>query len=93
VQAAGTLGFDVSEVLAEVANAVTRSAHSPKGQSRALRDNHGAPRPDGSPAAPVLATGSFPSSPLVPRAGTAPAVSLSRTGSPASRLRPARRSR
>ena len=93
VWVAGTLGFDVSEVLAEVANAVTRSVRSPKGQRRALRDNPGAPRPDGSPAAPVLASGSFPCSPLVPRVGTTPVASLSRTGSPASRPRPARRSR
>ena len=93
VRAAWILGFDVSEVLAEVANAVTRSARSPKGQRRALRDNPGAPRPDGSPAAPVLASDSFPSSPLVRRIGTTSVASLSRTGSPASRPRPARRSR
>jgi hypothetical protein len=93
VRAAGTLGFDVSEVLAEVANAVTRSVRSPKGQRRALHDDPSPLRPDCGPAASVLASGSFPRPPFAPRAGTAPAASLPRTGSPASRSRPARRSR
>jgi DNA primase len=93
VRAAGTLGFDVSEVLAEVANAVTRSVRSPKGQGRALRDNPLASRPDGNSEAPVLASGSFPYPPLVPCAGTTPVASLSRMGSPASQPQPTRRSR
>ena len=39
VRAAGKLGFDVSDVLTVVVNAVSLGARSPKGQECALRDN------------------------------------------------------
>lgn len=55
---ADKLGFDASEVLAEVANAVTRNARSPKGQSRGLGDDADHSRPARSPAR--LAASSFP---------------------------------
>jgi DNA primase len=93
VRAAGTLGFDVSEVLAEVANAVTRRARAPKGQRRVLRDDPSASRPDRGHAAPVLADGSFPRPPLASAAGTVPAASLSRVRPSASRPRPGKHAR
>jgi DNA primase len=66
VRAACTLDFDVSDVTAEVANAVNRSARSPKGQRRALRDDPVAALPDHSPPASGLASTSFPRPPLAP---------------------------
>jgi len=45
VRTAAKLDFDVSDVLTMVANAVTLSACSPRGQERTLRDNPGLPGP------------------------------------------------
>ncbi len=39
VRTAAKLDFDVSDILTVVANAVTLSARSPRGQERTLRDN------------------------------------------------------
>ena len=39
VRIAAKLDFDVSDILTMVANAVTLSARSPRGQERTLRDN------------------------------------------------------
>jgi DNA primase len=93
VRAACALDFGVSDVLAEVANAANRSARSPKGQHRARREGPIPACPDRGPGAPILADGSFPESPFALDASTSSAEPLSRAGPPASRLRPARRSR
>jgi DNA primase len=93
MRTAGLLNFDASEVLAEVANAVTRGIRFPKGQRRALLDLPIVPRLDRDPAAPVLASGSFPRAPLAWYAGAAPPTSLSRAGRPSSRPRPVGRAR
>jgi DNA primase len=93
VRAAGTLGFDVSEVLTEVANAATRIIRSPKGRRRALRDDPGPLHPDRRAAAPVLASGSFPHPAHAPCTATEPAASAPRAGSTASRRQPASRAR
>jgi DNA primase len=85
VRAADMLGFDASDVLAEVANAGNRIDSSPKGQRRAVRESPSAPRPDRDPAAPALASTSFPRPPLIQRARAASAVSLSRARSSTSR--------
>jgi hypothetical protein len=85
VRAACALGFDVSDVTAEVANAVNRTARSPKGGRRAQRDDPRAGQTDQRPPAPGLAKTSFPHSPFAPRADAAPAVSLTRATSPGSR--------
>jgi len=45
VRTAAKLDFDVSDVFAMVANAVTLSACSPRGQERTLRDIPGLTRP------------------------------------------------
>jgi len=66
VRAASTLGAEVPEVMAEVANAVNRSAHSPKGQRRAPLDDPRAAQADRSAPAPGLASASFPRPPLAP---------------------------
>jgi hypothetical protein len=62
LRVATKLGFEASEVLAEVANAVTRNAHSPKDQSRAPHDDADRSHPARSPAR--LAAGNFPDPPL-----------------------------
>lgn len=66
VRAACTLGFDASDVLAEVANAANRFVQSPKGDRRALRDDPRSALPDHSPPAPGIARTSFPRPPLAP---------------------------
>jgi hypothetical protein len=66
-----TLGLDVSDVTAEVANAANRSARSSKGQRRAPRDDPRAVRADRNPVTPELASTSFPQPPLAARAGLA----------------------
>jgi hypothetical protein len=45
VRTAAKLDLDVSDVLTRVANAVTLSARSPRGQKRTLRDNPDLTRP------------------------------------------------
>ena len=45
VRTASKLDFDVSDVLTMVANVVTLSARSPRGQERTLRDNSDLTRP------------------------------------------------
>jgi DNA primase len=81
MRAAGALGFDVSEVLAQVANAVTHSARSPKGREITLRETRVQTHPASGPEASQLADTSFPLPPL-----SAPADAV-RTG-PGPRLRP-----
>jgi DNA primase len=88
MRVAGRLGFESSDVLAEVANAVTRNARSPKDGSRALR--HDADRRHPAPAARLAGSG-FPYPPLAPRAGARPAAS--RSAAPASSVYRARRHR
>jgi hypothetical protein len=64
MRAASTLDFDASEVLAEVANAASRSVRLPKGRNRVLRDDPRAALPDRNHPAAGLARTSFPSPPL-----------------------------
>ena len=78
VRTAARLDFDVSDVLTMVANAVTLSACSPKGQERTLRDNPDRTRPAPGREAPRLAGTGFPHSPLSPHAIAAFAESGSR---------------
>ena len=78
VRTAARLDFDVSDVLTVVANAVTLSARSPKGQQRGLRDNLDRARPASGREAPRLAGVSFPHPPLAPHASAAFAESESR---------------
>ena len=82
VRAAGELGFDCTDVLAEVANATTRNTGLTGHQPRAPRNDQGR-----SPAAPQrsavrLASTSFPRPPLTPQASPGlphrPAASASR---------------
>jgi DNA primase len=93
VRVASMLGFDVSDVVAEVANAASRRARSPKGQRRALRDDSRAARLGRSPSAPGIASTSFPQPPIPTRANITPAASASRTGSPGSRPQPTQHAR
>jgi DNA primase len=93
VRVASTLGFDVSDVVAEVANA-NRRASSPKGQRRVLRDVSRAARPDCNKSAPAIASASFPRPPIAPRTDFTPvAAARTRTGSPDNRPQIARRTR
>ena len=78
VRTAARLNFDVSDVLTVVANAVTLSARSPKGQQRGVRDNPDRTRPAPEREAPRLAGASFPHPPLTPHASAAFAESGSR---------------
>jgi hypothetical protein len=88
VRAASTLGFDVSDVTAEVANAANRSARSPKGQGRRVgRDDPGAAQADRSPPPPRLASASFPCRPFIQPVGLRLPNSQAGTGLPRSRPR------
>jgi hypothetical protein len=64
MRAACSLDFEASEVLAEVANAASRSVRLPKGQDRTPRDDPISALPDRNNPAPVLARTSCPSPPL-----------------------------
>jgi DNA primase len=66
VRAAVTLGFDATEVIAEVANTATRDARSPKGRQRARRGTRERDRPVPGPEPARLASASFPLQPLAP---------------------------
>jgi DNA primase len=90
MRAACTLDFEVSEVLAEVAN---RSARAPKGNRRTLGDDSRATRSNHSPPAPEFARASFPRPPIPTRTDITPAPSASRTRSPGSRPQLARHAR
>jgi DNA primase len=85
---ADRLGFEVSDVLAEVVNAVTRAACTPKAghrdQCNSLNRSH--PGVHGTPAR--LAAGSFPRPPLARHGAVAPAAPALRPPAPANRLRP-----
>jgi DNA primase len=83
VRAACALDFGVSEVLAEVSNAINNSDVSPKGQRRAVRS-------DRMPSAPELASTSFPCPSLDARIGATLAAASARTGSSDSRRRASR---
>ena len=74
VRAAVKLGFDVTEVMAEVANAATRDARSPKGRAPARHDTRERARPVPGPEPARLASASFPLQPLVPSDVAGPAV-------------------
>ena len=87
VRTAAKLDLDVSDVLTMVANAVTLSARSPKGQERALRDNPDRTRPAPGREAPRLAGTSFPHPPLSPHASAVSTGSGFHSRPPASALR------
>lgn len=93
VRASAALEFDVCEILAEVTNATTPSARSPKGEHAPRRDPSN-PRADRNLPPPVLATASFPRLSLNPRAGSnSPLLSLSSVRSAALQSPRARRAR
>ena len=87
VRTAAKLDLDVSDVLTMVANAVTLSARSPKGQEPALRDNPDRTRPALRREAPRLAGTSFPHPPLSPHASAVSTGSGFHSRPPASALR------
>jgi DNA primase len=89
MRAAGKLGFDCTDVLAEVANAATRSARSAGHQPRAPHNAQDR-SPAAKPSTARLASTSFPHSPLTPQAS--PGLSR-RLATPASRQRSARPAR
>jgi len=66
VRAAAKLGFDATEVIAEVANTVTRDARSPKGRAPARHGTHERARPVPGPEPARLAGAGFPLPPLSP---------------------------
>ena len=90
VRTAGKLSFDCTDVLAEVANAITRNTLSAGHQSRRLHYDQVRSPIAPQPSAARLASTSFPRPPLASQAGPglppAPAA-------PASRQRPARLAR
>jgi DNA primase len=74
VRAAVKLGFDATEVMAEVANTVTRDARSPKGRALARHGTRERARPVPGPEPARLAKASFPLHPLTPPDVAGPAV-------------------
>jgi DNA primase len=74
VRAAAKLGFDATEVMAEVANTLTRDARSPKGRAPARHGTRERVRPVPGPEPARLAEASFPLQPLAPPDGAGPAV-------------------
>ena len=74
VRAAVKLGFDATEVMAEVANTVTRDARSPKGRAPARHGTRERARPVPGPEPARLAEASFPLHPLAPPDVAGPAV-------------------
>ena len=90
MRVADRLGFGLSDVLAEVANSITRHARSPKDGSRALRDDADR-RQAPAAAAARLAGSSFPRPPPAPQVATRPAAP--RPAAPASRVHRARQRR
>src|SRR5215469_14923736 len=74
VRTAVKLGFDATEVMAEVANTVTRDAHPPKGRALARHGTRERARPVPSPEPARLAGASFPLQPLAPSDIAASAV-------------------
>jgi DNA primase len=91
MRTAGRLGFEASDVLAEVVNAVSATARPPKAGRRDLRHGMGSSHP-GAHATPAQLVGSsFPRPPLARHGAAAPAASAARQPAPANQLRPARR--
>ena len=72
VRTAGKLGFDCTDVLAEVANAITRNTRSAGHQSRGLHYDQVRSPIAPQPSAARLASTSFPRPPLAPQAGPEP---------------------
>ena len=90
VRAAGKLGFDCTDMLAEVANATTRNTGSAGHQPCAPHNDQGRSPAAPQPSAARLASTSFPRPPLTPQAS--PGLPR-RPAAPASRQRPARLAR
>ena len=90
VHAAGKLGFDVIDVLAEVANATTRRTGPAGHQPRARHPGPSCGAGASQPTAARLASTSFPGPPLAPHPTPVPA---SRPATPATRQRPSRLAR
>jgi DNA primase len=74
VRAAVKLGFDATEVMAEVANTVTQDARPPKGRALAPHGARERTRPGPVPEPARLTEASFPLHPLAPPDGAGPAV-------------------
>jgi DNA primase len=91
MRTADRLGFEASDVLAEVVKAVSQAARSPKAGRRDLRNDldRGHPAAHATPAR--LAGSSFPRPTHARQGAAAPAASGSRPAAPANRLRGARR--
>jgi DNA primase len=90
MRTAGRLGFEASDVLAEVVNAVTRTARSSKTGHRDLRHDMGRGRPAAHATPAQMAGSSFPRPPLAPHSNAALAALAPRQPAPENRLRPAR---
>ena len=90
VHAAGKLGFDVIDVLAEIANATTRRTRPAGHQPRARHPGPSCGAGASQPTAARLASTSFPGPPLAPHPTPVPA---SRPATPATRQRPSRLAR
>ena len=91
MRTAGRLGFEASDVLAEVVNTVTRTARAPQAGRRDLRNDLDCGHPGVHVTPARLAGTSFPRPPLARQGGPAPEASAFRPSAPANRLRPARR--
>ena len=72
VRAAGKLGFDCTDMLAEVANATTGNSRSDGYQPRTPHNGRDCSPPAPQPSAPRLASASFPQPPLTPRTSPEP---------------------
>jgi len=90
MRTADRLGFEASDVLAEVVNAASRTERSPRAGRRDLGHGIGRGHPAANATPARLASSSFPRPPLVRRGATA-ATSASRPPAPANRQQTARR--
>lgn len=91
MRTAERLGFEASDVLAEVVSAASRTEHSPKAGRRDLRHEVDGGHPAANVTSARLASIGFPRPPLARRGAAAPAALVSQPPAQANRLRTARR--
>jgi DNA primase len=91
MRTADALGFEASDVLAEVVNAASRTACSPKAGRRDLHHGMGRGHPAAQATPARLASSSFPHPPIVRQGAAVPAASAFRPPASAIRLRSAQR--